>query len=340
MMSFAASRQRNGFLLAVVHIVNRDWAELVRLYQTLGFIPEDTDLEPIEVALEKAMPNVLNADVSELNFKNVIGELGDIMYTYPFSLPPFYIAIIRCLGVLEGLAIQVDPQTRVISEAYPYVASRVLTDSQDDLQEALRRLALTSEGTIRWERLEGLLDRAKGSSGYDVTLAVDQLTNYLISDDGLPLLQELADQLVEASDSLGVESVSYLIQATTALSVNDEVQLVRAVKALQSLIQDRNTDRILKELPPPSNAMRRFTKVLNLLTPKLPANDEVGGNSDTWTKFLPLLRKLSQEPRIQQTAGEIVARLGERMLSRGLRAAFGLPQPKFNGKGGGMPMEW
>ena len=107
-MSFADTMQRNGFLLAVVHIVNRDWGELVRLYVKLGFIPEGTDLMPIQVALEDALPDVLNADISELNFKNVVNKLGDIMYTYPFSLPPFYIAIIRCLGVLEGLAIQVS----------------------------------------------------------------------------------------------------------------------------------------------------------------------------------------------------------------------------------------
>ena len=111
MMSYAERSQRNGFLLAVVHIVNRDWGELVRVYQKLGFIPEGTDVTPIEVALEKALPDVLNADISELNFKNVVNKLGDIMYTYPFSLPPFYIAIIRCLGVLEGLAIQVRPRS-------------------------------------------------------------------------------------------------------------------------------------------------------------------------------------------------------------------------------------
>lgn len=165
MMSYAATAQRNGFLLAVVHIVNRDWGALVRLYQKLGFIPDGTDLEPIEVALENALPDVLNSEISELNFKNVVNKLGDIMYTYPFSLPPFYIAIIRCLGVLEGLAIQVDPKARIVSEAYPYVASRVLTDPQDDLQEALRGLALNSDGSVRWERLESLLDEAKDSSG-------------------------------------------------------------------------------------------------------------------------------------------------------------------------------
>jgi len=120
MMSYATVDQRNGFLLAVVHVVNKDWRALCQLYQRLGFIPENTNLQPIEEALDRALPDVLNADISELNIKNIFGKLGDIMYTYPFSLPPFYIGIIRCLGVLEGLAIQVDPKARVVSESYPY----------------------------------------------------------------------------------------------------------------------------------------------------------------------------------------------------------------------------
>jgi aarF domain-containing kinase len=79
MMSYAAQHQRNGFLLAVVHIVNRDWHELAKVYVRLGFIPEGTDLRPIELALENTLPDILSADVSELNFKNVINSLGDIM---------------------------------------------------------------------------------------------------------------------------------------------------------------------------------------------------------------------------------------------------------------------
>lgn len=44
---------------------------LVRVYQKLGFIPYGTDVRPIETALEAALPDVLNTDISELNFKNV-----------------------------------------------------------------------------------------------------------------------------------------------------------------------------------------------------------------------------------------------------------------------------
>ena len=125
-MSYVDRAQRNGFLLAVIHIVNRDWPELVRVYERLGFIPPDTDAKPIEEALEVALPDVLNAEISELNFKNVVNKLGNIFYTFPFSLPPFYISIIRCLGVLEGLAIQVDPTSRIISDccSFSHVSRR------------------------------------------------------------------------------------------------------------------------------------------------------------------------------------------------------------------------
>ena len=254
------------------------------------------------------------------------------MYTFPFSLPPFYIAIIRCLGVLEGLAIQVDPKARIISEAYPYVASRVLTDSQPELQEALRRLALTSEGHVRWDRLEGLLDEAKQSSGYDVTVALDMLTNYLISDDGDKLLQELSQQIVDAADSLGSETLRYLFEASRALAIRDEVAAVRAFRSLQEIIQSQNESgadgfrrRIgndLREvLPDPTPSMRRFWKILSLLGAQ-------GGQTDP-AKFVPIVRKLSQDARVQRASSEILARLGERLLSRGLRAAFGLPPPMF-----------
>jgi aarF domain-containing kinase len=329
MMSYAASEQRNGFLLAVVHIVNRDWDELVQMYQRLGFIPEGTDLKPIAVALENSLPDALNSDISELNFKNIVGKLGDIMYTYPFSLPPFYISVIRCLGVLEGLAIQVDPQARIISEAYPYVASRVLTDPQDELQEALRRLALTSDGHIRWDRLEGLLSKAKGSSDYDATVAVNQLTSYFISEDGEQLLIDLADEVVDGADSLGIETVGYVVEAARAFAINDEIAAARALTTLQEIASaavggDNGAEKVRETLngvlPEPTPAMLQFWRISMLLGAR-------GSGSDP-AKFIPLVRKLSREPKIQKVAKEVVARLGERVLSRSLRALFGLSQPE------------
>lgn len=349
MMSYATADQRNGFLLAVVHIVNRDWSELVRVYQKLGFIPDGTDVKPIELALEKALPDVLNANISELNFKNVVGKLGDIFYTYPFSLPPFYISIIRCLGVLEGLAIQVDPQARIISEAYPYVANRVLTDdSQEELREALRRLIFTADGHIRWSRLESLLDEAKESSGFNIVQVVGKMVDYIISSEGEELLNEIADQLVEEADSLGRDTLLYITKAVEVLSIRDERTAGKALRSLVDIFQTNSEDlkaaagiaKILNsvvdslpELPP---SMERTKKIGQLIGTRgasslsTPSNTNAAADAvSTMSKFTPIVQKLMQEPRITSKASEVVARLSERAVSRSLRAAFGLAPPSF-----------
>ncbi len=115
MVSFVEANQRFSIIETVLHMVNRDFVALAKLYQRMGFIPEHTDLGPIIVAFEQALPDVLSTPVSEFNFKNVIGKLGDIMYKFPFTLPPYYISIIKCLGVLEGLAMQVSVSERIFS---------------------------------------------------------------------------------------------------------------------------------------------------------------------------------------------------------------------------------
>ena len=229
-----------------------------------------------------------------------------------------------------------DPKARIISEAYPYVASRVLTDPQDELQEAFRRLALTSDGKLRWDRLEGLLDEAKDSAGYDVTAALDLLTDYLISDAGDSLLIQLSQQLVDAADSLGAESLSYVLDASRALAINDEVAAVRALQSLRKILEESSSENpvenvrkkvgqdlreVLPELTP---TMKRFLSILALLGAQNAETDPA--------KFIPIVRKLAQEPRVQRTANEVIARLGERILSRTVRAAFGLPPPKFGGR--------
>jgi hypothetical protein len=238
------------------------------------------------------------------------------------------------LGVLEGLAIQVDPKTRIISKAYPYIASRVLTDPQDDLQEALRRLALTNEGYVRWNRLSNLLDEAKESPVYDVTAALDLLTNYLISEDNDKLLIQLSQQIVDAADSLSADTGKYILEAARALAINDEVAAVRAFRSFSEIVQSngavsdgvdgirrRVNDNLRDVLPEPTPTMRRFSSIVELFGAQ-------NGRTDP-AKFAPILRKLAQDARVQQTASEIVVRVGERLLSRSLRAAFGLPPPQF-----------
>lgn len=107
MMATVTPPQRDAMIEAMLHLVTRDYDALARLYRTLGFIQPEQDVRPIADALRGALPDVISAPVSQLNLKRVLEAMGHVMYENPFSLPPYYAAVLRCLAVLEGVALQV-----------------------------------------------------------------------------------------------------------------------------------------------------------------------------------------------------------------------------------------
>lgn len=67
-------------------------------------------------------------------------------------------AVSGCDVGTVGVVPQVDGQFKIINNAYPYIASRVLTDPQ--LQNSLEFMVFTSEKRLRWRRFENLLESA------------------------------------------------------------------------------------------------------------------------------------------------------------------------------------
>lgn len=305
MMSEVEPAQRYGIIEAVVHMVNRDFDALAKLYVRLGFLPRETQLDPIIEALNNALPDVLGASVGELNFKSVIDKLGSVMYQYPFNLPPYYTAIIRCLGVLEGVAIQVDPDFKILSEAYPYIASRLLTDPAPELQEALQAL-LFEQGQLRWSRLESLLESAADTGDYDVSLAVEQMLSFLLSPRGKVVRYNLADELTVELDRLGVDLLTYFssIAAQTGSAIG--LKLPRTLGAL----------------PPPTktSSMQNAERLAEILS---------RSQGFSPTKFTPLVQRLLREPESRRIGVEVAVSLAERVTSRAIRFAFGLPQEQM-----------
>jgi predicted unusual protein kinase regulating ubiquinone biosynthesis (AarF/ABC1/UbiB family) len=202
MMSEVKPYQRYGLIEAVVHMVNRDFEGLANDYVHLEFLTPDTDLTPIIPALSEVFSNALGASVAELNFKSITDEFSALMYEYPFRVPAYYALIIRSLVTLEGIAINVDPEFKVLSKAYPYIAKRLLTDPSPQLRSSLQDL-LFKDGSFRWNRLENLLRNAKDSSDYDMDQVLDQTLEFLFSDRGAFLRDRIVSELVNSIDVLG-----------------------------------------------------------------------------------------------------------------------------------------
>ena len=202
MMSEIKPPQRYGLIEAIVHVVNRDFEGLAKDYVKLDFLSPETDLTPIIPAFARVFADAQGASVAELNIKSITDELSALMYEYPFRVPPYYALIIRSLVTLEGIAIYIDPNFKVLSEAYPYVSKRLLTDPAPQLRASLQDL-LFKDGRFRWNRLENLLKNARNSQDYDFNLVLNQGIEFLSSERGAFIRDKLVDESVNGLDALG-----------------------------------------------------------------------------------------------------------------------------------------
>jgi predicted unusual protein kinase regulating ubiquinone biosynthesis (AarF/ABC1/UbiB family) len=245
MMSEVKPYQRYGLIEAVVHMVNRDFEGLAGDYVKLEFLTPDTNLSPIIPALAEVFNNALGASVAELNFKSITDEFSALMYEYPFRVPAYYALIIRSLVTLEGIAINVDPEFKVLSKAYPYVAKRLLTDPSPELRSSLRDL-LFKDGEFRWNRLENLLRNAGDSDDYDMEKVLNQSVDFLFSERGKFIRDRIADELAKELDNLGQSVLHNFQQSLQSRLGLDAPSTPGKPIEPQVANSDSNLDRILR----------------------------------------------------------------------------------------------
>ncbi|MDJ1175425.1 ABC1 kinase family protein [Roseofilum capinflatum] len=294
MMSEVKPYQRYGLIEAIVHLVNRDFSSLAQDYVKLEFLTPDTDLTPIIPALSQVFNDALGASVAELNFKNITDQLSQVMYDYPFRVPAYYALIIRSLVTLEGIAINVNPNFKVLSKAYPYVAKRLLTDQSPELRTSLREL-LFKDGSFRWNRLENLLKNARNSQDYDLDVVLNQTIDFLFSDRGSFIRDRIVEEIVKSVDTLGrttLETVSDRFRKTVGMNGQTPVKP----------ISNGNPD--------DQKNLEHIQRILQIV-------QETQGFDPM--KIVPLLPKVLLKPETQQMGQQIASGLAQRVLVRFIR---------------------
>jgi predicted unusual protein kinase regulating ubiquinone biosynthesis (AarF/ABC1/UbiB family) len=248
MMSEIKPLQRYGLIEAIVHVVNRDFEGLAKDYVKLDFLSPETDLTPIIPAFARVFADAEGASVADLNIKSITDELSALMYEYPFRVPPYYALIIRSLVTLEGIAIYIDPNFKVLSEAYPYVSKRLLTDPAPQLRASLQDL-LFKEGTFRWNRLENLLKNARNNQDYDLNVVLNQGLEFLSSERGAFIRNRVVDEVVKGVDALGknaLHNFTYLLRERVGLTAINETPSA-SVEQQQTLEHIKRIFNILQE---------------------------------------------------------------------------------------------
>ncbi|MDB9348093.1 ABC1 kinase family protein [Nodularia spumigena] len=291
MMSEVQPPQRYGLIEAIVHVVNRDFEGLANDYVKLDFLSPETDLTPIIPAFARVFADAQGASVADLNIKSITDELSALMYEYPFRVPPYYALIIRSLVTLEGIAIYIDPEFKVLSEAYPYVAKRLLTDQAPQLRTSLQNLLFKDE-KFRWNRLENLLRNAKKNQDYDFNLVLDQGVEFLSSERGSFIRDRLVDEFLNGINAVGkniLHNFTYVLRERVGLTAVNETPGA-TVEQQQTLEHIKNILNILQQT-------RGFDPV----------------------QLAPQLAQLLVNPGVQRLGQQITNRLTQKALARLIR---------------------
>ena len=212
MMDSISDRDRLTLTGAVVHLINRDFEGLAEDFQHLGFLSPTANLSPIIPALEEVLGGSLGESVGSFNFKAITDRFSELMFDYPFRVPARFALIIRAVVSQEGLALRLDPDFKIISVAYPYVARRLLAGDTSEMREKLLDVIFDESGRLRLERLESLLEvvgQGAPSPGAELLPVAGAGLRLLFSRDGADLRKRLLLTLIR-DDRLHTEDVRAL----------------------------------------------------------------------------------------------------------------------------------
>ena len=266
MMSEVSRESRTGLIQAVVHLVNRNFGKLSKDFVTLGFLAEDVNLDPIVPAFESVFSQALEVGVNRMDFKAVTDDMSGVMYKFPFRVPPYYALIIRSLVTLEGIALSVDPEFKILGAAYPYFARRLMEDPDPQLRQSLKEMLFDGDA-FRWTRLENLVSSAASQAQLDLETLLDQVLDFLFSPRAGLLRDQLVDATVDRLDAIGWSTMQRLTQRLPKRLQPSAMRGPGAVQAnpLLQLEPVRELINVLQSLPgfTPDLLLKRMPRVLN-----------------------------------------------------------------------------
>ncbi len=250
MMSNVTRESRTGLIQAVVHLVNKNFDKLSQDFVTLGFLSKEIDLEPIVPAFDYVFSEALSKGVGKLDFKAVTDDLSGVMYKFPFRVPPYYALIIRSLITLEGIALSVDPNFKILGAAYPYFAKRLIEDPDPSLRKSLKEM-IYYKGNFNWERMEELIETANSNSKLDLELVIDQSITFLFSERGSTLRQIIVEKSILKLDDLGWKLLKKLkkVILSPIKSIKNRKQWAIKHKVLLELEQILELKSLLENIP-------------------------------------------------------------------------------------------
>lgn len=138
-----------------IGVATRDVHRLVQAMESMGWLLPTADMAQIERAADKAfarfwgisMGDLQNVDLSEV--KEFTREFRSLIYSMPFQIPSDMLFLGRALGILSGLATQIDPHFNVFEAAAPFAQKMVADETGSIFKVAVDQALDLGKAVIR-----------------------------------------------------------------------------------------------------------------------------------------------------------------------------------------------
>ncbi|KAL4435049.1 hypothetical protein ABPG77_003874 [Micractinium sp. CCAP 211/92] len=142
----------------IAHLTTGDWDSLVDDLVALGFVDSVEDRENLVGPLGAILTQLsAGGGARKVNVAVVMEEIDRMTARYEFRVPPYFALILRTFSVIEGIALQADPDYSIVKECLPYLARRLLTDDSPRARQALKEILFGGGDQLSLERFELLL---------------------------------------------------------------------------------------------------------------------------------------------------------------------------------------
>ncbi|CAE7470993.1 unnamed protein product [Symbiodinium sp. CCMP2592] len=228
---------RVAYIEHVAHLVSRDYdpvpADLVRI----GFVPEGMEDDVVKSEVVATLAQVYGqwtsgGGAAQMDVNRLFNEIQGLSRRYGnlFRVPPYFFYIARAFAVLEGIGLSNDSEYSIVNECLPYVAQRLITDSDTRINKALASFIYGGEkGIERQPSAERLKYLATGFSSY---VAATRANNSPAAKEAADLADQLASlvlgRLPEAHESEDTDQARKVPPALQGLLLDELAKVVGA----------------------------------------------------------------------------------------------------------------
>jgi len=207
-----------AMLAALVHIVNENWTKLADDLANMDLLQPSTNRMDLAHDLKKSIKGESNMLAADVQLGPLAAAIVKLALKYKFELPPYYSLLVRSLGMLEGIALSVDKDFKIVSAAYPYITRRLIFSEDPHDHLLLKELVLEESGTVKSSVAELLHRYAEGDASISGVRTSSVATRWLEKERAWGIERVVMDMdahnLVDALDKIPLK---YARQASSFL---------------------------------------------------------------------------------------------------------------------------